>query len=255
MYNEIKDKWLRPWNIKKFDDLTVRDERFFSIVIKGCLAYMNKTILMYDKPINHFIFNTGSSYLYIESDGYEYKISETTGEDQMYNTLPRCVCNLADINIPIDNLTNPFIRGVYERKSSIDNEYKGYNAQMRRLPLEITMNLTYVLSNFNESIILAQEIIDKLVFQQYYNVNYLGQIIQCSIEFPVQTNVNINKIDFDSTEVNQKTMEIQIKINTNYPIINQLTEIENSKVIVTPAGDLNVVENNKITDTHKYTID
>ena len=117
------------------------------------------------------------------------------------------------------------------------------------------MTLRYVLSNFNESIILAQEIIDKLVFQQYFTVNYLGQKIQCSIEFPIQTNININKIDFDSTETNQKTIEIQIKINTNYPIINELTEIENSKVISTLDGNLNVEQNNKTTDTHKYTIE
>ena len=249
-----KDKWLRPWNIKKFDDLTTRDERFFSIVIKGCLNYLNRTILMYNEPINHFIFNTGSAIMYVESNGYEFKWSETTGEDQMYMKLPRCICEVNDINIPVSDLTNPYVRGTYERRSSTMNEYKGYNAQIRRLPLEISMNLRYVLSNLNESIILVQEIIDKLVFQQYFNVNYLGQIIQCSIEFPVQTNININKIDFDSTETNQRTIEIQIKINTNYPIINELTEIENSKVIETLESNLNVMQDNEITDTDKYTI-
>ena len=250
-----KDKWLRPWNIKKFDDLTTRDERFFSIVIKGCLNYLNRTILMYNEPINHFIFNTGSAIMYVESNGYEFKWSETTGEDQMYMQLPRCICEINDINIPISDLTNPYVRGTYERKSSITNEYKGYNAQIRRLPIEISMNLRYILSNFNESIILAQEFIDKLVFQKYFQVNYLGQKVQCSIEFPVQTNININKIDFDSTEPNQKIIEMQIKINTYYPIINELTEIENSKVISTLNGNLNVEQNNQTTDTHKYTID
>ena len=49
---------------------------------------------------------------------------------------------------------------------------------------------------------------------------------------------------------------MQIKMNTNYPIINYLTEIENSKVITTAEGNLNVVNNNEeITDTHKYKID
>lgn len=52
---------------------------------------------MYDDPINHFIFNTGSAYMYIESDGYEFKWSETTGEDKMYMHLPRCVCEINDI--------------------------------------------------------------------------------------------------------------------------------------------------------------
>lgn len=254
IYNNKSDKWIRPWNIKEFDELTTRDERFFSIVIKGCLNFLNRSLMMYNEPINHFIFNTGSSYMYVESNGYEFKWSETTGEDQMYMQLPRCLCEITGINIPISDLTNPFIRGTYERKSSITNEYKGYNAQIRRLPLEITLNLRYILGNFNESIILLQEIIDKLVFQQYFTINYLGQKIQCSIEFPVQTNININKIDFDSTESNQKIIEIQIKINSNYPIINELTEIENSKVIGNFDGDLNVEKNNEIVDKHKYTI-
>ena len=256
LYNKQEnDTWVRPWHIKKFDNLSLRDERFFSIVIKGCLNFLNRTILMYNEPIKHFIFNTGSAYMYVESNGYEYSWSETTGEDQMYMTLPRCVCEINDINIPIEDLTNPYVRGVYERQSSITKEYKGYNAQIRRLPLEVTMTLRYVLSNFNESIILAQEIIDRLVFQQYFNINYLGQKIQCSIEFPVQTNINVNKIDFDSTETNQKIIELQIKINTYYPIINELTEVENSKVISALDGNLNIEQNNTETDTHKYTID
>ena len=172
----------------------------------------------------------------------------------MYMNLPRCVCEFTDINIPVGDLTNPFIRGVYERRSSIDNQYKGYNAQIRRLPLEISMTLHYVLSNFNESIILLQEIIDTLVFQQYFTITYLGQKIQCSIEFPVQSNININKIDFDSAEPNQKNVDVQIKINTNYPIINKLTEIPNTKIIATLDNNLNIEQNNKITDTHKYTV-
>ena len=256
IYNKEEDKWIRPWNISKFDELNIRDERFFSIVLKGCLNFMNRTILMYDKPINHFIFNTGSAIMYVESNGYEFKWSETTGEDQMYMTLPRCVCEINDINIPINDLTNPFTRGIYERKSSIDNQYKGFNAQIRRLPLEIMINLHYVLSNFNESIILVQEIIDKLVFQQYFIVNYLGQKVQCSIEFPVQSNININKIDFDSTETNQKNIDLQIKINTNYPIINELTEIRNDKIIGSEQYNMNIVDSqNNIIDKNKYTID
>lgn len=254
IFNIDKDKWIRPWNIKKFDELNIRDERFFSIILKGCLNYLNRTILMYDESINHFIFNTGSAIMYVESNGYEFKWSETTGEDQMYMHLPRCVCELNDINIPLEELTNPFTRGTYERKSSKDNQYKAYNAQIRRLPLEITMTLHYVLSNFNESIILVQEIIEKLVFQQYYTVNYLGQRIQCSIEFPTQTNININKIDMLSTDANQKNIDLQIKIDTYYPIINELTEIENKNIISSGNYTLNINKNDNLTDTNKYII-
>lgn len=127
---------------------------------------------------------------------------------------------------------------------------------MRRLPIELNMTLHYVLGNFNEAIILLQELIDKLVFQKFYNITYLGQKIQCSIEFPQQNNVNINKIDFDSTEVNQKNIDVAIKIESYYPIINIDTEIENSKVIREGQYNLDIQNHEEyIIDQTKYNIE
>ena len=229
--NKDIDKWIKPWNIKQFDELSIRDERYFSVLIKGCLNWLNTHILMYDKPIKHFILDTGSSYLYVESNGYEFKWSETTGEDYIYMEMPRCICEVGDINIPTEELTNPFIRGTYERKSSKTGNYIGYNAQMRRLPIELTLTLRYILSNFNESLVLIQEILEKMIFQRYYYINYLGQKIHCSIEFPANEQIQRNRIDFDSTETNQKIIELQIKIDSYIPIINENTEIENSSII------------------------
>ena len=40
VYNKEKERWLHPWNIKQFDDLYNRDERFFSIVVKGLISYL-----------------------------------------------------------------------------------------------------------------------------------------------------------------------------------------------------------------------
>lgn len=240
--NKEIDKWYRPWNISKFDDISIRDERFFSILFKGCLNWLNHNVFMYDKPIKHFIFNTGSSYLYVEDNGYEFKWSETTGEDQMYMSMPRCICEIGDFSIPTEELTNPFVRGIYERRSSKTGDYKGYNAEMRRIPLEVSMTLRYILSNFNESIILVQELFEKMVFQQYFNIVYLGQQIQCSIEFPAQQQINLNRIDFDSTDVNQKTIEISIKIDTYLPVINISTEIENQYIIKNGKTQINLMK-------------
>ena len=253
--NKEKDRWIKPWNMKNFESLSIRDDRFFSILIKGILNFMNREIVMYDKSIKHFILHTGSTYLYVENNGYEFSLTETTGEDFIYHELPRCICELTDINIPTEELTNPFTRGTYERLSSLDGQYKGYNAQIRRLPIELGMTLHYVFGTFNENMVVLQEIFDKLVFQRYFNIVYLGQTIQCSIEFPSTTNTNIPKIDFDSTEANQRTMDIQIKVESYYPIINEETECENSKIIGKSEYNVNVIENNEITDTNKYTIE
>jgi len=255
VYNIESDRWIRPWNVKKFDDLSTRDERFFSILIKGFLGFMTRNLVLYDEPIKHFILNTGSAYLYVEANGYELSWSETSGEDQMYMKMPRCVCEVGDIEVPTDELTNPFVNGTYERLSSKDNQYHGYNAEIRRLPIALTMNLRYVLSNFNEALVLIQEMFDKMSFQRYFTINYLGQRIECSIEFPTQNSTTINKIDFDSTEVNQKTIEISLRINSSYPIVNVDTEIENSKIISKPAVSFGISGNDSlIYDTEEHGI-
>lgn len=229
VFNREREQWIRPWNQEKFDDLYNRDERFFAIVIKGFLSWLNRNIVLYNKSVNHFIFNTGSSYLYIESNGYEYNVSETTGEDTMYMKLPRCLVEISDINIPMEELSAPFSRGNYERRSG--NQLCGFNAEMRRLPIEITINMKYYLSNFNETVVLLQELIDKLVFQRYFNITYLGKVLQCSIEFPANYNPEINKIDMSSPDPNQRNITLDVKICTNYPLIDVRTEIPTDKVI------------------------
>ena len=229
VFNVEKEEWKHPWNIEAFDNLYNRDERFFSIVIKGLISWLNRNIVLYNKSINHFIFNTGSSYLYIESNGYEYSLTETTGEDTMYQELPRCILEFSNVSIPTEELTAPYARGYYERQTG--NMLMGYNAEIRRLPLEIVINAKYYLSNFNETIILLQELLDKLVFQKYFTVTYLGQEIQCSIEFPADMNPEINKIDMSSPEPNQRNLTLDFRLVTNYPIINERSEIPTDKVI------------------------
>ena len=98
----------------------------------------------------------------------------------------------------------PNIRGVYERSNNSNIE--GFNAEFRRMPIQISMSLNYVLSNFNESIVLLEELISKLSFQRYFKIVYLGQLIECSVEFPTSNTININKIDMASTDTNQKNI-------------------------------------------------
>ena len=246
VFNREKEQWIRPWMTDKFDDLYNRDERFFSIVIKGLLSWLNRNIVLYNKSINHFIFNTGSSYLYMESNGYEFNLSETTGEDTMYMALPRCLVEISDINFPMEELTSPYARGNYERRNG--NMLCGYNAEIRRLPIELDLNLKYYLSNFNETIILLQELIDKIIFQKYYKINYLGQVIQCSIEFPGNTTPEVNKIDMASPDPNQRNITLSIKICTNYPIINERTEIPTDKVIIAYGMDIDLYNHNYASD-------
>lgn len=233
-----KSTWLRPWNIEKFDNLYNRDERYFSVLFKGLLSWLNRNIILYNKPITHFIFNTGSSYFYVESNGYEFSMNETSGEDAIYMKMPRCIVEIDDIQIPMEELSAPYVRGVYERLDG--NTIKGYNAQIQRLPIEMTISARYVLSNFNEAIVLIQELIDKVAFQQYFNITYLGQIINCSLEIDNNFKIDFVKVDMTGTDTNQKTIELVYKVCSNYPVINERTEVENKKVIETLSLNTNI---------------
>ena len=229
LFNKEIEKWERPWDVEKFTNLYNRDDRFFSLIIKGLLAWLNDNIHMYGKPILHFIHNTGSSYLYMESNGYEYKTNETTGEDAIYMTMPRCVLEFTGLSVQTEELTNGYAMGTYERISN-DN-LQGFASIIKRFPLELNVDVHYVLSNFNESIILLQELIDKVLFQRYYNITYLGKVIQCSIEFPIDQQIQINKIDMESKETNQKLIDLNLKVCTNYPVIDIRSEIKTDSII------------------------
>lgn len=224
-----EDPWIRPWNQEKFDDLYNRDERFFALLIKGFIGWMTRHIILYNKPVRHFINNTGNSYMYMENIGYEFSWTETSGEDQIYMQTPRATVNIDSFSFPMEELTSPYARGTYERRSG--NDIKGYNAQMRRLPIEMTINVHYVLSTMNEALILMQEIVDSFIFQRYFNINYLGNIVTCSIEFPNSEQIQINQLDVMSTDTNQKTIDLSLIVCTTYPKIEEDTEIQTDKVI------------------------
>lgn len=230
--NKELDKWVRPWNRESFDYINIKDDRYFSLLIKGLLSFLNENILLYNKSINHFFYNTGSSYLYIEKNGYEFNLSETSNDDIIYMELPRCILDLDNISYNNNELSNPFSNGIYERLDK-NNNINGYSAEIKRLPIELSINLKYILSNFNESIILIEQILNKLVYQKYFKFTFLGREIACSIEVPESQKININKIDMTSKEQNVKNIEFNIKLCSNYPIINERTEIPINKIIST----------------------
>ena len=60
---------------------------------------------------------------------------------------------------------------------------------------------------------------------------YLGQVIKCSIEFPSDLQIELNKIDMSSSDTNNITINITVNICTSYPSIDEETEQPNSAII------------------------
>ena len=184
-----------------------------------------------------------------KDNGYEYTWCETTGENLMYMETPRCIVKIGTFSIPTEELTMPYTNGVYERISNAEKtkgQIMAYNAQMRRLPIEMDLQLNYVFSNFNESIIFVQELFEKIVFQKYFNIIYLGQTIQNSIEIEGNTEIKVNEIDLSSQEPNRRTMDFTIKICTNLPVISTISECPANLLISnTFTGNTNLPSENK----------
>ena len=225
------DRWVQPWDEERPDDIYDRDERFFSILTKGFLAYMSNAIKMYGKPVRHFIFTTGSSYMYVETNGYEYSVKEVTGEDWIYHERPRCVVQLGNVSIDTNELSQPRVRGTYERRSSRTGEILGYNAEIQGVPVNMTIVCRYVLSTFNEKLVLAQELIDKMLFQKYFSINYLGQVIKVAVTPPQDFSLDFSTVDMSSTEANRFELQVQLQVEAVYPSIDVSTESPNSLLI------------------------
>ena len=182
--------------------------------------------------------------MYVEANGYEFILSETSGTDWIYMEMPRCIIEISDISFNTESLTNCFSRGEYERYDDENNSISGYNAEIMRVPIEMNLQFKYVLSNFNETIVLLQEIIDKFIYQKFFTIIYLGQKIRCGIEFPTSEQLELNKIDMSSNETNQKVLQFDIKLTTNYPAINERTEVSNANVIDSTKFDVDLLEGN-----------
>lgn len=247
LINKDTDVWKRPWDIEKFDNLHYKDERFFSILTKGFLLWLNENILMYGKSIPHFILHTGSAYMYLEKNGYEYDWCETNGENYIYMQSPRCIVTLGTISIPTEELTAYGIMCQYERNSSKkEGQTIACNAMMKRIPIELEVECKYVFSTFNESIIFVQELLENIAFQRYFKIVYLGQTIECSIEFSQNAKIDFRNIDMTSKDPNQKTVDVSLKICTNLPAIDARSESLSSNVIHKPLYGINDIKTGEI---------
>jgi hypothetical protein len=79
--------------------------------------------------------------------------------------------------------------------------------------------------------VLTEELINNVLFQRYYTVAFLGQNLQCSIEFPQNFNIELNHTDMTDPTTNQKNVQLTLKVCTNYPAIDENTEVANSSIV------------------------
>jgi hypothetical protein len=200
-------------------------QSFFSTVIKGFMFKMNNTLKLRDKYIPHIILNTGDDIMYLEVKGYDYD-EPVSNEDYIYNIMPRCMVQVDDINVQVDQLSS-YSRGEFVIEH--DDDLFGVIADFRRVPLKINMNLKYYFDSFTDAINVAQQVLSKCAFVNNFEVSYLGQNIISSFELPEGETIE-KMIEFDglTMESKNKTMSFSLEILTNYPVILNGTVVKSN---------------------------
>lgn len=205
---------------------------FISSLFRALLHNLNTQIHLRNKNIPHFVLNTGDDIMYLEIKGQDQskEPKEQINEDFIYNSVPRCIVNIGDIEVLEDQITNPYTRGNFEIEYG-DNIY-GFSAEFRRLPIKLSVPLKYYLDSFTDTMTVTQHIMTKMLFIQTFKFDYMGQMIQASYKVPVSYNHEKN-IEFDggTTEQKLRTISLDLEVETNLPVYDNRTAIQLDHII------------------------
>lgn len=207
-------------------------DMFIRSLFRALLYNLNKQIGLRNKKIPHFVLNTGDDIMYLEVKGQDQskEPKEQINENFVYNSVPRCIVNIGDIEVLEDQLTNPYTRGNFELE--YNGNTIGLTAEFRRLPIKLSVPLKYYLDSFTDTIDVTQKIMTKMLFIQTFKFDYLGQMIQASYKVPTSYSHDKN-ITFDggTTEQKLRTIELQLEIETNMPVFDPRTVIQSDMYI------------------------
>ena len=207
-------------------------ESFFSILIKGLLINLNNSIHLQDKNVPHFILHTGDEQMYLDVKGQDSSIEpmSISNEDYVYNSTPRCIVAPAGVDILPDQVTNPYTRGIFQIDNG-DNLYT-LSAEFRRMPVKLSVELKYYLDTYTDLLNITQQLITNLSFIRNYNINYLGQVIQCSYKIPESfSGEHLMEIDETLSDSRFKTLSLSIEVESNLPVFANGTVISTNNII------------------------
>ena len=224
---------------------------FFSIIVKGLMRKLQDDLTIRNIAIPHIILNTGDDLMYLELKGHDQSKEpyEITNEDYIYNVIPRCIVNPKGINLIPDQLTTPYSRGIlqYENEDSVNT----YNAEFRRMPLTMSMEMTYYVDTYTDLLELTQKLISKLSFIQTYYVTYMGQSILCSYRIPESLEGDFSiTLDGAYSDNKSRKLSVNIELETNFPIFNNRSIIQADNIIKKIDFDINKGE--EILKQRKY---
>lgn len=218
-------------------------ELFFPILIKGVIISLNNIIKVRDIPVPHYILHTGTDIMYLENKGQDASIPITdvttnSNESYIYSIIPRCIIQPKGINVSEDELTSPYSRGVFQM--AYKDNINTYNAEFRRLPIVMSMDLNYYTDSYTDMLNLIQSILCNILFVKTFDITYLGQDIKCSYKVPTDlSSDHIIEITGDTTDSRLHNLQLSIDVETQLPVYNSRTAVPADKIISKPVYSIN----------------
>lgn len=220
---------------------------FFSAVIKGLIKNLNKDIYIRNLQVPHIILHTGDEQMFLNVKGQDMNIEpyEVSNEDYVYNTIPRCIVTPGEVSLIPDQITNPYSRGVFQYETE-DSIYT-LSAEFRRMPIKISIDLKYYVSTYTDLLDLTQSLVANTSFIRTYNISYLGQVIKCSYKTPEAFNgEKLTELDETLQDNRNKTLSINLEVESNFPIFERRTVISTDNVISKTVNNINIKNTNEI---------
>lgn len=200
--------------------------RFLSVLAKGLMFELRENISVRNIPVPHLIMNTGDETMMLEVKGQDHSKEpfETVNEDYIYTIVPRCAVTPKGINLILDQLSNPYTNGVFQYDNG--EEIITFTSEFRRIPMNVTFELSYVVDSFNDFLEVVQQIITKMAFVRTFYITYMGQTICCSYNIPDSFDGE-HMLEFDEATADDRRRKLtfDITVETYIPVFNNRTVI------------------------------
>lgn len=212
---------------------------FFSKLLKALILNLNEQMTVRGQQVPHMILNTGDDTMWLLEKDYDHSKEpmENTNEQYVYNTIPRCILSIGALDTVQDQLTNPYTRGQFQYEK--DGKIQTFSAEMRRMPVKLTVDLKYYLGSFTDALELIQHTISKLAYIRVFKFVYMGQTIRASYKIP-EGYQEEHMVDIDGTTTDNKnrTISLSLEVESTMPVYMERTVIEVDKVIINPQQNL-----------------
>jgi hypothetical protein len=223
-------------------DINVQ-EIFLSTVIKGLLYNLNNDIKIRNISVPHFILHTGDDRMWIETKGYDASIEplNISNEEAVYSIIPKCIVTPSAINLDSGQLTSPYSLGSLQYTT--DDGIYTLSGEFRRMPIKLSVDLKYYTDSYTDMLELIQYIISNIAFIRTYDIMYMGQKIKCSYKIPDSFDeAHSMEIDGAMSDNRSHSLSLSIELETNMPIFNNKTIMEN-KVVAKNVANINTTTN------------